>query len=300
MAVHLGVIGGFVAGDIPVKEESHDEQDDHGNHDRDAEFGALGARRAGIKILLRRGQGPRSRICLLRRGGRALGRRFHRLLFAFQISFHSLFSIPDGAGQFDFGEVVRVQALDVTFVRGGDRFLRLHNLQIVGDSGSEAVLRLGESLLGQVYRAACDFDLLRGSIEIEQRGTDFVIDASSEIAELRARLLQLGLGFEHVAVNFAAGKNRDVETSVDLPGSVGVSRRHADVAVVGIHVERGIASGSGGAARQFGGAYLSQGGLIVGARGIGALQIYLDRKRSQGSGKELSRSERTAARVAGR
>jgi hypothetical protein len=56
-------------------------------------------------------------------------------VFAFQIAFDSLFSISDGARQFHFCQIVRVQALDVTFMRTGNGLLRLDHLKVVGYAG---------------------------------------------------------------------------------------------------------------------------------------------------------------------
>ncbi len=64
-------------------------------------------------------------------------------MFAFQISFDSLFGVSDSAGQFDLGEVMSVETLDVAFVSAGDGLLRLDYFQVVGDAGSKAILAIG-------------------------------------------------------------------------------------------------------------------------------------------------------------
>src|SRR5208282_973296 len=118
------------------------------------------------------------------------------------------------------GEIMRVETLDVTLMCAGDGLLRLNQFEVVGHAGGEAIFGLGEGLLRQIDGAAGNFDLLGGGGQVEQRGSDFIVDAAAQIVQLRARLLQLGLGFENVTVGFSSSKNRDVQTSVDLPGSI--------------------------------------------------------------------------------
>ena len=86
--------------------------------------------------------------------------------------------------------------------------------------------------------------MLGGGVQIEQRGADLIVDAAAEISQLRTRLLQLRIGFEHVAVNPVAGEDGDVNASIHLPGAVRLAGRDADVAQIRIQVERGIMSGA--------------------------------------------------------
>src|ERR1700685_4117826 len=110
-------------------------------------------------------------------------------------------------------------------------------------------------------------------MQIEKSRANFIIDASAEIAQLRAGLFELGFGFEYVAVCFAAGKDRDGETSSHLPGSVGMGRSDTDVAIVGVDIERRKMSCRGCCAREFGRVNLRLRCLIVRARRVGALEI---------------------------
>src|SRR6516164_6418405 len=50
-----------------------------------------------------------------------------RLLIAFQIKPDTVFGVADGIGQFDFGEIMSIKTLDITFVSRGNRFLSLHD-----------------------------------------------------------------------------------------------------------------------------------------------------------------------------
>ena len=52
-------------------------------------------------------------------------------------------------------------------MRTGDRFLRLYNFQIIADSGSKSILRLGQGLFCKIYGAARDLDLIRRRIQVE-------------------------------------------------------------------------------------------------------------------------------------
>ena len=53
----------------------------------------------------------------------------------------------DGAGQAELGEVVGEDAVDGVQFGGSERLLRLHHLDIVGDSGVEALTGKVERLL---------------------------------------------------------------------------------------------------------------------------------------------------------
>ena len=59
-----------------------------------------------------------------------------------------MFGIPDRVCQFYFCKIMRIEALNVTFVGAGDRFLRLNDFQVIGDTGSKTVFRLGEGSFG--------------------------------------------------------------------------------------------------------------------------------------------------------
>ena len=85
VAVDLGVVGGFVAGEIAVDEETHDQQNDDGDHDRDAKAGTLGAGMPSVEILLGGGQGlvlfaGFSTAACSAFGGRTLCGLFHNVI----------------------------------------------------------------------------------------------------------------------------------------------------------------------------------------------------------------------------
>ena len=59
---------------------------------------------------------------------------------------------------------------------GRDRFLRLHHFEIVCDTGREAILRLGESLVRKIHRTLRNLNLVGGRFQVEQRVADVLID----------------------------------------------------------------------------------------------------------------------------
>ena len=74
-----------------------------------------------------------------------------RLLIAFQISLDAVFRVADGVRQFNLREIVKIKTLNITLMGAGNSFLRLYDLEIVGDSGGEAVLRLRQRLFCQFH-----------------------------------------------------------------------------------------------------------------------------------------------------
>src|SRR5260370_39971371 len=109
-----------------------------------------------------------------------------------------------------------IKTLNKAFVRAGNGFLGLHNFQIIGDSGGKAILRLSQRLFGQFDGTAGDLDLLGRGIKIEQGRTDFVIDAATQIAQLRANLPELSIGDEDIAVDSITRENRNSVATQDL------------------------------------------------------------------------------------
>src|SRR6202049_2763922 len=104
-----------------------------------------------------------------------------QLLIAFQILFDAMLRVADSVGQFDFREVVGVKTLNVTFMSAGNRLLRLHHFQIVGDPCGETILRLSECLLRQIDGTTCYGHLLGGSVQVEQGATDFIVDTAAQV-----------------------------------------------------------------------------------------------------------------------
>src|ERR1035438_2397107 len=143
-----------------------------------------------------------------------------RLLSAFQIFFDAMLGVADSVRQFNLREIVGVKTLNVSFVCAGNRLLRLDHFQVVCHPCGKAILRLREFLLRQIDGTTRDCNLIGGSVQIEQGGANFVIDAASQISQLRTRLLQLRVSLENLTVSSIAGEDRDVDTPIHLPGSI--------------------------------------------------------------------------------
>ncbi len=300
VAVDLGIVCRLIAGEVAVGEETHDQQNNHGDHDRDAKAGTLGARRPGVKVLFggrqRLGRGFRLidwRAFSALAGGLCV-RLFHTLLIAFQISPDALFGIADGVRQFDLREIMSIKTLNITLVGAGNRFLRLHNLQIIGNAGGKSILRLRQRLLGQSTElratstcSAAAFNRAApcGLHNRFCRGDHPVANApASAWNPLRARRSEPGCRrrWECSLPPFTC------QVPFDWPGVTPMSPRFASTS------SSRIMPGGGGPARKFGAADLRQGCLIVGAPGVRALQIGVERKRRPGPGTELSRSGQIA------
>src|SRR6202035_3685344 len=102
------------------------------------------------------------------------------------------------------------------------------------------------------------------------------VNAAAQIGELRTYLPQLGLGFENIAVRFSSRKDGNVEAPNHLPGSVGMRRSDADVAVVCVQLDRRIVPGGRAAARKLRSPHLRLRRLIIRPRSVGALQVGLN------------------------
>ena len=68
-----------------------------------------------------------------------------------------------------FREVVAVQRRDVLLVGERDRLLRLHDFDVAGDAGGEAIARLRQLLRGEIARLRRDLQLLVVGLQIEER-----------------------------------------------------------------------------------------------------------------------------------
>src|SRR5205814_10091732 len=88
---------------------------------------------------------------------------------------------------------------------------------------------------------------------------------------------QVGLGLEQAALHPATLKDRDAHDAADTVGGVRVGRRQADVAVIGVHADRGDAIAVHGVALRRRGLDAVQRRLIIGTRAVGAVNGLLQR-----------------------
>ena len=122
-------------------------------------------------------------------------------------------------------------------MRAGYQFLRLHHFQIVGNAGGETVARLGESLLRQFNRTARHLNLLVGSVQIEKGGADFVFYLATQIFQPGAVLPERGFGLQNIGMRLATLKDRNIQPARNLEGSVRISGRDSNVAIIGIYID---------------------------------------------------------------
>src|SRR5215469_8432954 len=81
-------------------------------------------------------------------------------------------------------------------------------------------------------------------------------------------------------MNLAALKDWNADGSRDVIGAVRVGGVHTDVAVIGLNVKRGIVFGGGGTPGILERTHLGERSLVVGAGIIGALQAFVESRRS--------------------
>ena len=77
-----------------------------------------------------------------------------------------------------------------------------------------------ESLFGQVDIALCHGDLFLRGFQIEQRGANIGVNLRAQILQALAALFETRVGLKHVAVNFAALKNRNGQRSANVKDAV--------------------------------------------------------------------------------
>ena len=99
-----------------------------------------------------------------------------------------------------------------------DRFLRLHDFDVAGDAGGEAIARLGQLLVGEVARLAGDRQLPGGRVEIEKRRAHLVVDRRLQVVGFRAPVAEVGVGLEQPAARAAALEDRHVDRAGDREG----------------------------------------------------------------------------------
>jgi hypothetical protein len=97
---------------------------------------------------------------------------------------NSLIGRAEGTGQSYFRNIVAVQGGDQIIIGRGDRFLRLHDLDIVGDSRLEAIAGLNQSLIRKLEAALGHSHLVGGGAYVEERGADLHFDLAAKIGQL--------------------------------------------------------------------------------------------------------------------
>ena len=73
---------------------------------------------------------------------------------------------------------------------------------------------------GQVNIAFGDFDLFGGGLQIQESGAHVRINLPAKIFQVLARLFELRVGLQFIAVHFAALKNGEVQRAADVEDAV--------------------------------------------------------------------------------
>ena len=95
-----------------------------------------------------------------------------------------MLGLPGCLGKADAREIKREKSADVISFGGGDRLLRLHYLDRVGDPGREAVDRLRQRLRRQLAILLGDFELVGGHLQIDVGPPHVQINGSLQIGIL--------------------------------------------------------------------------------------------------------------------
>ena len=114
-----------------------------------------------------------------------------------------------------------------------------------------------------------------GRLDIQQRGADLVFNLAAQIIQLGAGLAQRGLGLQHVGVNFAALKDRNVQPAGHRESAVRIPEIDPQIAVIGGHIEGGKVFRGRAFAIVLGGPDLLRGRQVIGAGRIRPLQALL-------------------------
>src|SRR5215467_14346303 len=105
------------------------------------------------------------------------------------------------AGEFELGNVVAVQARDVLVVGACQRLLRLNDLNAVGHAGEETFSRSREVFVRQIDVFMSDRNLLFCRVDIQERGTNVIVNLTANILGLRFPLSESRLGLRDVALD---------------------------------------------------------------------------------------------------
>src|SRR5580698_218127 len=87
-----------------------------------------------------------------------------------QVGFYGLFGDAGSARELNFGDVEAVETGDVGLIGGRNRFLRLHDFDVVGDSGCETILRFAESLASELPIALSHAHQFGSGGEVQKSG----------------------------------------------------------------------------------------------------------------------------------
>ncbi len=133
------------------------------------------------------------------------------------------------------------------------RLLGLADGQIIADPGGVALLGFAQRLVGQVHARARHFHLPLRRRDVEQCVPHVGVHLRIHIAQLRALGVQLRLRLFRLAAQTILLEQRRAHCAAGVDRAVRMAHIHADVAIIHVGLERGIAVGRRRLALLFGG-----------------------------------------------
>jgi hypothetical protein len=151
------------------------------------------------------------------------------------------FSHAQAAGEERLRDVVAVERRDVLFARFRHRLLGLHDFDVAGDAGGEAVAGLRELLRRQLTRAGRDLQLFTARLQVEEGAADVVVDAGPQIFGFGTAIAKISVRLLEPSLRPAALEDRHRHGAGNRECRSGVSWRQAetDGAVVGGDMDGG-------------------------------------------------------------
>lgn len=144
-----------------------------------------------------------------------------------------------GAGEGELGDVVLIQALDKIALGRGQGGLSSDQREIVVNSGSNPVGFVAEGPRSEIDVGAGHLDQLSARMDVEQRGSDLLIDAAAEILNLGVCGIQLRLGRLDVAAQARFAKDGDTQRALGKEGAMRTDATDVGNSVVAVEAEGG-------------------------------------------------------------
>ena len=220
MPINLRIVRGHLSGRAP--EINQDADDNDGRDERDPPGAATEP--SPLVVL----------GWLIFRG--LLHLRIH-LLRTSEKRHHRLFRCSHGACERGLGKVVRIQRVDVTLRRDGDRLLRLRDLDIAGHARRKPVARLLQLLTRERHVCLGGFGCWpaarRSSIAVR---TSYSTRPRASSSSACRRLSSASVSMQ-LRGRFAGVEDRNADVCGHAKRGVGVSERPTKDAIVGVEVE---------------------------------------------------------------
>src|SRR5882724_11699618 len=151
-------------------------------------------------------------------------------LFSSQKCSRPLLRLAQGAHQRQLGYIVLIQRLNVVFIRAGNGFLRLHHFKASRNAGFVAVLRFLQLFGRQIDLLIGHGNLIVRGLNIQQRRTDFILNAAAQVFQLQPFLPQQSRCLVDVRFYLAALKDWYSDASGNGVCVLGASGRGSDEA----------------------------------------------------------------------